>query len=868
MNGWRELKRRVWFFGNRRGFDTELEDEIRFHLETRAEELIQAGFPANDARALAQREFGRNTRVHEDSRAAWQFQWLEDLVADVSYAIRALRRSPGFALAAALSLALGIGANTTIFSLTMEFLFSNPSCRDAASLRYVLLGGNSHSEVDEYRFIRDSHAFDGVAGSNEETEANWRNGARTERIWAANVTQNFFSVVGVPLAFGRAIHTGDPNEVVLNYAFWKGKLGGETSVLGRKLVLDGDVYTIVGVLPADHRTLTGFGLSPDLYKTFRQPQFPLASYIRLPRGMSDPEAYARVLQLCKQLDRVHPQPDFKWSNELEVRPVSGWGRLRSLSMLPLAAFFGMLMTVVGLVLLIACANVAGLLLARAAARQQELAIRQAIGASRGRIVRQLLAESLLLAAIGAVVGLALNVAVSVAINAIRMPLPLPLRLHIQPDWRLLSYSVALAVICALLCGLIPALKSTKRDVQSDLKVDERQAGAGRSRVQRLLVAFQLAVSILLLTVSFLFLKNLLLATRMNPGFDVHHTIWAYMRLAPEKYTKKEKIDAVVRTALQKLRSLPGVQSAATVRIVPFNGQQTTGTDARVDTSTAIRRISYKSNAVGPDYFKTMGIPLLAGREFLSSDTKNAPGVVIVNDSLAHELFGGMNPVGHTIRLHSGPLLTIVGIAKDSKYFTMGEKGVPAMYSCYFQSNDAVVDANFMVRSALAPAALGKEMSETLASVDGTAAIEVKPMEKAMTLTMLPSQVGAALLGSMGALALLLASVGLYGVLIYSVNRRVREFGLRVALGASRAAVIGTVLKDGFWTWCAGIAAGLLIAFLATPLLSLFLAADVSAHDATVFALTVAVLGTVVVTASVSPVQRALGVDPAVALRYE
>ncbi len=867
MSWWRELKRRVLFFGTRNGFDEDLDEEIRFHLESRVEELMQTGMPPRDARAQAQREFGTQMRVHEESRAAWQFRWLEDLLADLSYGIRALRRSPGFTLAAVLSLALGIGANTTIFSLTMEFLFSKPSCRDAASLQYVLLGGNSHSAIEEYRYVRDSHTFEGVAGSNEETEANWRNGAHTERIWAANITDNFFDVVGAPVLFGRPIHTGEQNEAVLSYAFWKGKLGGNPDIIGHRLVLDGDLYTVVGVLPTDHRTLTGFGLSTDLYKTFHKADLPVAIYIRLRKGMSHVEAYTRLQQLSKQLDRVYPRADFKWANQSELRAVAGLDRLRSLSMLPLAAFFGMLMTVVGLVLLIACSNVASLLLARAASRQQELAIRQSIGANRGRIVRQLLADSLLLAGLGAIAGLALNFAASIAMNGVRLPLPVPLRLHIEPDWRLLSYSVALAIACALLCGLLPALKATKRDVNSGLKIEERQVG-GRSPMQRLLVAGQLAVSVLLLAVGFLFLKNLLFAAKISPGFDVHHTVWAYMRLVPEKYTKKEQIDPVIRTALQKLRLVPGVQSAATLEVVPFNGQRSTSIDVGIDGSTTLKIIYYQNNAVGPDYFKTMGIPLIAGREFLPSDTKNSVGTVILNSSLAHRLFGDKKPVGHTIRLHSGPLLTVVGVATDSKYLTMGEKDVPAMYSCYFQSDNAIVNLNFMVRSALPPATLLKEMSDALASVDRTAAIEVKPMEKALGLAMLPSQVGATLLGSMSVLALLLASVGLYGVLIYSVSRRLREFGLRVALGASRAAVINTVLRDSFWMLCGGIVAGLSLAFVATPSLALFLAADVRPHDATVFAFTVAVLGAVAVTASVSPVLRALRVDPAVALRYE
>lgn len=482
-------------------------------------------------------------------------------------------------------------------------------------------------------------------------------------------------------------------------------------------------------------------------------------------------------------------------------------------------------------------------------------------------MRQLLAESLLLAALGTTAGLGLNVVTTLAMNRIRLPLPVPLRLHIEPDWRLLSYSIALTAISALLCGVLPALKATRRDVNRGLKIEERQTG-GRARIQRLLVTGQLTVSVLLLIVSFLFLKNLLSAASMSPGFDVHHTVWAYMRLVPSHYTTRKQIDPVVQASLEKLRLLPGVESAATLEIVPLNGNRHNTTDARVDNSATAQIIRYEENAVGPDYFKTIGIPLIAGREFLPSDTRNAPPVVILNSSLARQLFGDKNAVGHTIRLHSGLPQTIVGVAKDSKYFTLGAEHVPAMYPCHIQSDNAIVNLNFMVRSALPPAGLVKEISQTLTSVDRTAALEVKPMQKSMAFAMLPSQVGAALLGTMGMLALILAAVGVYGILIYSVSRRLREFGLRMALGAARMAVVWLVLKDSFGMLFGGTATGLLLAFVATPPLSSFLTPEVSTHDVTAFALTVAVLGTVALAASVSPVVRAVRVDPAVALRYE
>src|SRR5439155_8125825 len=298
--------------------------------------------------------------------------------------------------------------NTTIFSLTMEFLFSEPSGRNPGTLAAMRIGGNSHAHMRHYRFLRDAHVFDGLAGSNEEAESNWRSGDETYRLHAMRVTDNFFGVVGVPLAMGRPIEPGDRDVVVLSDRFWKTRLGGETGVIGRALTIDGRPYTVSGVLPPDHRTVLGFGFSPDMYLPASRENDRGALIARLPDGMSLPAAYGRLVAACKELDKVYPpewSPQASWVTNTDVVPVAGMARLRHLSMVPFVAFFSMLLIVVGLVLLIACANDSNLLLARASARRQELAIRLALGAGRRRIVRQLLAESLLLALLSAGAGL-------------------------------------------------------------------------------------------------------------------------------------------------------------------------------------------------------------------------------------------------------------------------------------------------------------------------------------------------------------------------------------------------------------------------------------------------------------------------------
>lgn len=463
---WRKLS----YLFSRKRFNGELDDEIRFHLEMAAQERGETA---------ARREFGSVVRMREDTRSAWQVRWLVDLGSDLRYALRALRRNPGFAAAAIFSLALGIGANTTIFSLTMEFLFSQPSCRNPEALAEMRIGGNSHAYMPHYRFLRDAHIFEGLAGSREEAESNWRVGGNTYRLQVMRVTDNFFNVVGIPLAMGRPIEPGDRNVVVLSDRFWRARLAADPNVVGKALTIDGRPYTVSGVLPRNHRTVVGFGFAPEMYMPASEESDQVALIARLPQGMSVEGAYTRLISACKQLDKIYPQGaggNSSWAINTEVTPVVGWERLKSLNIAFLTAFFGILMAVVGLVLLIACANVSSLLLARASARRQELAIRLAIGAARGRIVRQLLAESLLLAFLGTCAGLMLNLGLTNFMNRVQLPLPLPVQLMIQPDWRLLLYSIAVATGSALVAGLVPALRATRGGVSTAFEIGRETSG--------------------------------------------------------------------------------------------------------------------------------------------------------------------------------------------------------------------------------------------------------------------------------------------------------------------------------------------------------------------------------------------------------
>jgi predicted permease len=864
--------RRLTHLGRASTFERELDEEIAIHIEMRADELQQEGMPRADALARARREFGSSLRIKEETRAAWQFRWLEETLSDLSYAARALRRNPGFAAAAIVSLALGIGANTTIFSLTMEFLFSDPSGRDPGTLAAMRIGGNSHAHMRYYRFLRDAHIFPGLAGSNEEAESNWRSGDETYRLHTMRVTDNFFGVVGVPLAMGRPIEPGDRDVVVLSDRFWKTRLGGEPGVIGNALTIDGRAYTVSGVLPPDHRTVLGFGFSPDVYLPASRENDRVALIARLPDGMSLQAAYGRLTAACEELDKVYPpewNPKASWVTNTDIVPVAGMARLRNLRMVPLAGFFSMLMIVVGLVLLIACANVSNLLLARASARRQELAIRLALGAGRRRIVRQLMAESLLLALLGTGAGLLLNLGMAGILNRVQLPLPIPVRLLIQPDWRLLTYAVVISVVSALVAGLLPALKATRGGVTAGLKRTERQV-EGRWSLRGSLIVMQLAVSVVLLTMGVLFVRNMTKSMTMSPGFDADGAVWASVRLVPENYPTEEQVGRVTSAALSELRALPGVEAASVARVVPLNGNSVRGDQVLADVSSDPVRVRFHNNEVGPDYFRTMGIPILAGREFVASDRKGGPEVAILNENLARRLFGDRNAVGRTFR-YPGPTvsapITVVGVAANSKYFTLGEESPLAMYSPYLQGAAGNLAPHLLVRSSR-PDGLVRAIARRLGALDPSAAIEVKPMRNALGFALLPSRIGAALLGSAALVGLALASIGLYGVLAYSVTRRTPEIGLRMALGADSKAVLIMVLRESGRLVGLGVGVGMGVAVFAVRPLAMFLVPELSPTDPLTFLGVIGVLSAVAVAATLAPALRAIRVDPMTALRSE
>ncbi len=849
------------FFRHRSAFDESLDEELRLHLEEHADDLVRQGVPREEALRRARAAFGSPARAAEDTRREWQFPWLEDLLADLRYAARALRREPLFLTVAVLSLALGIGCNTAIFSLAMEALVSAPSVHDSSTLVRARLGGNSHVNLRPLTYLQNLNVMP-IAGTRE-GEVNWRHGDEAQRVFAMRVTPNFFDVVGVPVQLGRGFRPGEARSVVLSYRFWQAKLHADPAILGHALILDGEPYIVTGVLPADHRTLSGMGFAPALYVPVSAgANINLQLFLRHPAGLALSAVRERIVHLGRQLDQVMPEKDFKFADEVRVNPVAGLHLLNDLQ--SVAVFFGVLLAVVSLLLGIACLNVSGLLLARASTRVQEFAIRTSLGAGRGRLIRLLLAESFLLAGAGVVAGLLLNVLLTRLISQIDLGLPVPVAFNLEPDWRLLSYTSLIGLISALLIGVLPAWRTSRGDTAEALKQDQRQTGS-RLTLRRLLVIAQVAASIIVLTTAALFARNLFAAVHLHPGFDLDRTVYVSLRLVPESYPTVESRQAITERARLLIETVPGVASTAAASMIPFNDDATHGGMLRTTLSKDKIRVPHYYSRVGPGYFRTLGIPLLAGREF----TPQGIDEVIVNESFARRVFGVHSPIGESI-IFDDHRRTVVGVVRDSKYAWMNDHQRPAVFERYEMSasGNRASMLVFMVRAGVDPDSLVRPLRQAMLSLDSSAAVEVKPLAQAMGLALLPSRVGAGLLGIMGLLGLLLTTIGLYGLMAYSVTRRIREIGLRVALGANPGRIRRLIFGEGAWLIGTGLALGLVAALFLTRPLAEFLVETISTTDPLTYALVSLVMLAAGLLACAIPARRALRIDPMVALRYE
>jgi predicted permease len=831
---------------------------------------------------------------------------MDNLLKDLRYGIRSLLKRPAFATIAIVTLALGIGANSAVFSIVNSTLMQPFPVSNPESLVYIFNGpAGSVFSYPDYAEMRDSNkAFDGMmawGGINVSLNSN----DQTDQITGAIVTGNYFDLLGVRAIQGRVISTEDDKTpgghpvTVISHGLWQRRFGGDPGVVGRELLLNGQRFTIIGVVPPEFKG-TQMGSVRELYvpmmmqATMRPPRGGysgemnpdllkvrsnrwLFSIGRLKPGVSSEQAQSSLAAIARQLEETYPQTNRNRGVSLVAFTETDDPNSRK----QLSSVATLLMSVVGVVLLIACANVANLLLARGSARTKEIALRLAIGATRWRIVRQLLTEGVLLATIGAAVGLGLAWLSAKALKAAPPPPGvLPLSPQFEIDSRVLLFTLGLAILAGIVFALAPALRISSPSLVPALKTDSTSAEPGsRFNLRNLLVVAQVALSVVLLIAAGLFLRSLSSARSIEPGFDSDKVVTVPLNINLLRYTRSQGRE-FYRQAVERAEAIPGVESASLARVVQLSGGSSVrsllieGREAAADNQfrsdgagAASGDDSISTDVVGLKYFQTMGIGLLRGRDFSAQDGEDKPRVTIVNEAFVKRHLPNEEPVGRRISYNgaSGPWVEIVGVVRDSKYQNLSELPTPVTYLPLLQNHETGMTLH--VRSSNPTAVTGALRNEMQSLERNLPITNPVLMSEWIANSLYAARMGAFLLAGFGVLALLLASVGLYGVMSFAVSRRTRELGIRMALGAQATDVFRLVLGQGMVLVLIGVALGLAVAVMVTRLLTSFLY-TVSPTDRVTFVAIPLILGFVALVACYVPARRATKVDPLVALRYE
>ena len=863
--------------------------EIQAHLELEVERLKEQGLSEEEARAAARRTFGNVTRAQERFYESGRWLWGDHLTQDVRFGLRTLAKSPSFAAVAVLTLALGIGANATIFSYVNALLLRPPSVVAAPEkLRAVwnrLPDGQylQHSYPD-YVYYRDhNRVFSGlVAYSSDPERVSWRTGGGAELIMGQLVSGNFFFTLGVRPILGRAFLPEEDQAplrnpvVVLNHRFWQQHLGSDLGVIGKTLTLNGNSFSVVGVAPAGFSGIEALS-EPDFWAPMmmqRQiaPEMDLLGnrngYWLFVAGRPKPgttpgQVQADMSVLEKQLAQAFPKTNKGW--DAAITPVTGLPPDFRGAAGPLVAI---LMTVVGLVLLIACANLANLLLARASRRTREMAIRSALGAARGRIVRQMLTESALLSLAAGAVALGLSILAGPLLLKLKPAMLSFVTIQLPADWRVLTFTLAVSLLAGFAFGVAPALRSSRVDVVSRLK-DETTGSPGRSRLRNALVTGQVAVCTVLLIGAGLCLRSLLSAGSVDPGFRINNRLVITLDLDILGYSETSG-RAFYNQLIDNLGALPGVQSASVANHLPlgFANMATAVTIDGYQPPPGEPGISVGFVGVGPGYYRTMGIPLLHGREFTRQDNDAAQGVAIINEAMARRYWPGQDPVGKQISLAYGKRqrLEIVGVVATGKYRSLQEEDQPYMFRPFSQVYEA--QAALVVQTAGDPRPMVATVERAIHALDANLPVlDAETLAQYMSIPLFVPRFTGTLLGVFGLLALLLAAVGLSGVVAYYVGLRTREIGVHLALGAERRDVLKLVVKQGMRLSLVGVGIGLVAALAVSRVLSGLLFGVRSTDPVTYLAAAVVLVATTLL-ACYLPARRATRVDPVVALRYE
>jgi predicted permease len=873
----------MWF--RRKTSEAQLNAELRYHFESLVRDSIAAGIPPEEARRRAQLEFGGVEQIKEECRDV-RGRWLEDLGKDLNYTLRTLRRSPGFLVVSVMSLALGIGANTAIFSLINAVMLRPLPVQEPERLVQITrLMPNGKPGVVSYplfQYFRDNlKSISGAASELSGEPAVLMDGAE-EVVSAEFVSGAHFPVLGMEAAAGRLLEPGDDAispaspAAVISYRYWQRRFGLNPAAIGKTFAVRDIVFTIVGVTPPRYQG-TRPGRDPDITLPLtmmlsdmqrREASFNTLSMLgRLAPGVTVPRANAELQVLWRSFVQAQAaraseknRPGILRQRTAVLSGSDGFNRLRNSYSEPLLVLMGM----VALVLLLACANLSGLLLARAASRQREISIRLAMGAGGGRLMRQFLAESLVLAVLGGSAGLLLSYWFSGGLVAM-LANGETLLLSTAPDWRVLAFTGAVSLLACLLAGLAPGWHALRANLNPALK--QVRAG-GHQRLGRALVVAQLSISMVLLVGAALFVGTLVKLYGVDRGLRTDGVLTFSVR-SSERYAQARSW-AAQTAVLDRLAALPGVESASAAQVVPIAGGlwdrtvQVEGYIFRSDESEAVG-----FNAIAPKYFATVGTPLLSGREFDERDTNAASKVAIVNQSFARYFFGAGSPLGRQVT-SVRVTYEIVGVVKDAKYQDLRQDVMKTMYIPWMQrEGEQPSSYTFLVRVAAGnPMRLAPALEKLVREADPSLRLRTTQTYSAVVdRSIVTERIMATLGGFFGLLALLVACLGIFGVMAFQVSRRINEIGLRMALGASRSGIVALVLRDVAVMLVAGSLIGAAAALTLTGLAGKMLFGITPAQPA-VFALPAVVLAVAALAAGWLPARRASRVDPMVALRHE
>jgi macrolide transport system ATP-binding/permease protein len=867
--------------------ERELNDELASHLEMHIEDNLRTGMTPEAARRDALLKLGGLEQTKEIYRGQRGLPMIETALQDLRFGLRMLRRSPGFSILAILCLTLGIGANAAVFSWVEGILF-RPYPAVTHQERLLALTGTARGEsgatgiswpdlVDLQRSctLLDAFIVNKIMGTTLNV------GDRAERTIGSIVSANYFDAIGVHPILGRGFEPGEDSGrnahpvTVISYQLWRARFKGDPQIIGKTQRLNGVLHTIVGVAPEGfYGTFVGWGMQfwvpASMEEIFEAGGYKLEdrgarwieAYVRLKPGVTPQQAQDEISAVAKRLEADYP--DTNRGRGIKLWPLWQTPFNNAGTLLPTLEI---MLAVVVFVLLIACANVGNLLLVRSFARRHEMTVRLAIGAGRGRLVKQLLTEGLILSAFGAAGGLLVAHWCRHAL-VLLFPARAGVAMHLpgEIDWRVLALSAGVCLIATLLIGLVPAVQSGKIDLAAALKAESAGVvgGRGRAWVRSGLVLVQVSLSFVLLVGAGLLLQSLQRIRTASPGFSTREVLFTAVDLVSAGYDAR-RAQNFQEELLERVKALPGVESAAFARVTPLGYRTYSSTPIAVDgyQPPPEEQPTAQYNEVGPDYFATMGIPLVSGREFTRADDERAALVAVVNETMAAKYWRGRNPIGERVQI-KGRWMQVVGVAKDSKYQSVRETPKPFFYVP--QRQNFSVEAGLYIRTPLRPETMVTALAREVRLLDGNLApYEVITLQEQVDRSTSPQLVAVTLVGLLGGLALVLAAIGLYGVMSYAVSQSTRELGLRMALGAGASNLLRLVMSRGLTLTAGGVLLGAAAALALTRLLGNLLY-KVSPRDPLAFGSALVVITIASLAACFLPAWRATRVDPARALR--